>query len=131
MKNYIYVLVLLVFCFSCKSKDISAIEKAEVISLAGTSWVEKGQISALPEVYFENKIKFKDKKNATITYWNTTRTPASYPLTYKQDGLKVTLYHSGIGPIYEIKIKSDNVLELVSLDYPNAVYLYTRATSEK
>lgn len=120
MKNYILVLILLVVCCSCKSKkDIGILKNTEVFSLAGTSWEEKRTLNVLfkgEKINLKFKVDFIDKNKATVSYYNPTKSPNIVNVTYNQDGLTGTIHTPGVGPVFNIKIKSDNVLELVAVD---------------
>ena len=50
-----------------------------------------------------------------MTFSNSTHMPASYPISYKQDGLKATIFNDKNQKVYYIKIKSNNVLKLISM----------------
>lgn len=130
MKSYIYLLpLLLIFCFACKNKkEIGTIKNTKVISLAGTTWIEKGHSD---EIYHETEIKFTDDKNGTMTFSNSTRMPASYPISYKQDGLKATIFNDKNQKVFNIKIKSNNVFKLISMDDDTPDSQYIRVMQDK
>lgn len=129
MKKYIYLLsFLLIICFACKNKkEIGILKKTEIISLIGTTWIQKRYSDG---IYYESEIHFSDKQNGTMTFRNSTRMPATYPITYKQDGLIATIYNSESEKIFKVKIKSNNVFTLKSVDDTVPVSQYIRVTSK-
>lgn len=128
MKKYIYILsFLLILCFACKNKkEIGILKNTKIISLIGTTWIEKGYSD---EMYHESEIHFTDKQNGTMTFRTYNGMPATYPITYKQDGLIVTIYNYS-KKIFFIKIKSNNVFTLRSIDDKVPASQYIRIASK-
>lgn len=129
MKKYIYLLsFLLILCFACKNKkELGILKNTKILSLIGTTWIEKGYSD---EMYHESEIHFTDNQNGTMTFRTYNGMPATYPITYKQDGLIATIYNSESKKIFFIKIKSNNVLALRSIDDTVPVSQYIRVKSK-
>lgn len=129
MKKYIYLLsFLLILCFACKNKkELGILKNTKVLSLIGTTWIEKGYYD---EMYHESEIHFTDKQNGTMTFRTYNGMPATYPITYKQDGLNATIYREKSEKIFFIKIKSNNVFTLTSIDDKVPASQYIRIASK-
>lgn len=113
MRNVYFLLLVIPFiCISCGSGK--NIKNTNSLSLAGTEW-EYASKGIRPGDYLVNRLSFNDNTTGTINFKNPDAAPASYAFTYKSDGLKILIYTGGAwgkSPVFEVTIKSDDVIVL-------------------